>query len=243
MHGNHLLRLLGLSLVAALSLLALTAANALGEKGVFKINGSPVSSALKAQVLGVPEEQTVFLFSNLNFEIVCKTFTTVEGELLSEGIGSLKLLYEGCISWVTSENKATGEIKLTEELPCKIGHAKFDALLLVISHAFRTYLVAEGKKNAKGETQPLVLFEHKKDPFCPVLPEDPVLRGSEAFQLAPGDLQVGPEVVEPLIKAGSLALQELLKTGVLYGALKVFVHGSARLGLSGAHAGLPWGAI
>jgi hypothetical protein len=244
MHGTHLFRVASLSLLMALGLTVFAAAGfqpeALAANGVFKVSGKSVPAGLGVKFSAAPEGQATFAIPNLNIEIVCSKFLTFEGELAPEGIATEKLLYEGCQMWVIEGSKA--EHKLTEPFICEVKGAVLDALLLVVSHEGQTYLLAEGKKNAKGETLPLMTVEianEKKCPFGGVM----TFRGSEAFELTVGDLQKGPELEELLIRPGGPTVQELLKDKFVYGTQPVIAEGGVKLALTGAHQNLAWGVI
>jgi hypothetical protein len=248
---KHLLRTLGLSLLAALNLTAFASTGAQAA-GQIKVEGS--TALATGRTVGAERDslfQTV-LVPTLNIEIVCHNFSVEEGVITSgpNGEGLKKVLYEECVVWSTEEN-AKGELLLVEELTsCQIlpeGHITASAKLLVFLHGPAgkedTYVLAEpdtaGKLGSEGIFGQL---KFTKGIGCP-LPTPINMTGSIVFQVLAGDLQLGPEVVKVLIES-SKEIAKLFPCDVVkYGENVAYVDGSAWLFLTGTHKGLKWGAL
>lgn len=226
-------------LVVLVGVLAIATASA-EAKGEFKVLGL-ASLANGIEVVGEAEGVTKFSVPEypFPFEVVCQKMTVLEGKLLSAGVADVKFFYEECVPWLLK--KEGEELKLKEKIPCETSTATADLYLLAVLHAGKTYLLAE-PKNQKETPPVFISFKNEKFFECP-LPKDFVMRGTYAFELASGDLQVGPEVVSPLLKAGSKALQGLLEDRLSFGVPEAFIEGSVVLRLIKQHFGCTWGVI
>jgi hypothetical protein len=149
---------------------------------------------------------------------------------------------------VFSINKETGALTSEKALPCepldsgsgKAGHILVDALILIVLHEKKVYLIFE-QLNLEAAV-PLSTIKYTSGTGCP-LPLKQEVSGRLVFEINSGDLNTGAEVKEPLITSGSKATQELFTSSVLYGVNPSFLDGSATLALGGIHLGCTWGVI
>lgn len=253
MRGKNLLKALGLSLMAALGLMAFTAVGAQAANltpaqqvhGDIYVLGSKTTTALDAKVEGTQVGTGILSVPALAIEINCTSFKVISGLLGEAGHGTAEVLFEGCVV-----NGINEKGELTGVLPCTPldsgavkteGHIRAKALVLVILHENKDYLLFE-QVNLES-AQPLSLIEFKSGTGCP-LPLKPKVTGSVNFEILTGDKHSGgAEVVEPLIKASNKAGQELLSDALLYGINPAFLSGHAKLFLIGAHKGCTWGVL
>jgi len=239
---KHLLRVLGLSLLAAVGLMAFAAAGAqaapetriLGSSAL-AINETVGGSQIGTGALKVPA---------LSVEIVCNTLSVTEGKILEPSLALGKILFEGCVVW--SIEKVT--LKLIEVLPCqildskngnKIGHITAAAFLKVFLHTDgRTYLLASPDPAGSA----FAVVNYTSGTGCPI-PLKQEVTGNTVFKVVTGDLTVGPEVLEPEIENNE-AIAKLFPADVLkYGINEAFVINKALLKLTGAHKGCKWGVL
>jgi hypothetical protein len=239
---KHTLKALGLSLIAALGLMAFSAGAA--QAGEIQVEGS-AALATGRTVNATQEGEGTLLVPSLNIEIVCKKLTAANTTVTSGPLGtaSAEVLYEECVVW--SIQKETE--KLIEVLTsCQIlasgatktkGHITAKGVGKIILHNANTetFLLAEGA--------PFATVEFTKGIGCALT--NPVkVSGAVVFKVVTGNLipSAANKVVKPLIEA-SKTLQKLIGDKLLYGVNEAFIDGSALLELTGSHAGLKWGAL
>jgi hypothetical protein len=114
---KHGLKVFGLSIMAALGLMALSASAALAtDSGVFLENGTAITS-LKTATSEVDVLNQIEI-PNSNVEIDCTGFNVAQGDLLGSGVGEtagvghVELLYTGCKGYALSP--------LAEQKNCKL---------------------------------------------------------------------------------------------------------------------------
>lgn len=251
---KHSFRTLGLSLLAALSLMALGVAGAQAANlvngttngaGKIKILGAD-ASGFPISATGEQEGSGTLLIPALNTEIVCEKLTVVAANTKITSIdgGSAEVLYEKCEYWGTKTTKHVSGVELLEltvKLPCEIleDSATLAAkaitakgTLLVFLHEGRSYVLAEGAPFAS------VLITTPSE--CP-LPKLVNVSGSLVFEVTTGDLNVGGAVLKILIKASkALSGSGLFPDKLLFGANTAYVDGSAEVWLA---SDCTWGVI
>jgi hypothetical protein len=235
---KHAIKILGLSLMAALGLTAFMAVGAQATTTVpINVKGS---STLAAPLLG-----TVLLgrllVPALKLEIHCEKGTvsgTVNPASLPAGQALVEVLYEECLK-IFKYNTVT--LALEEELSsCLIEttgltahHIKAVAKLLGLLHNGTVYAIAHGDL-------PEDVFTEIKFKNCAVTGATVKIKGLYAFEVEPNS----GEQVKLLLKPGNAALQTLLGGALKFGANPAFIdEGVAHAELTGTHAGVVWGAI
>jgi len=246
---KHGLKVLGLSFLAALSLMALNAAGAQAANFFLILNAAEtVLSNLHATAGGEIDLLGVLLVPDLNFEVVCHKLKVIEGLILTDGVGHVHILFETCLIYEI-KNKVTGlltelpkckvyETSMDEELNLNAGNALAEGLVLVIKHEFKVGEKTESK---------IELLAHPKEagkPFstlwfnelCPVPLESPV---SGLLTL---EAHLGGHQVKQLIRE---ALPNLQLGNLVFGnpgsPHAASLDGAAWVFLTGAHEGLKWG--
>ena len=257
--SKHVLRVLGLSLMAALGLMAVAASGAQAanltpaewKHGKILILGK----VLHASVTGKSEEPPgKLLVPALGIEITCASFDVNSGLVnftAEEGHGEATVLFLGCKVFPI-EKVLPFNLTSSEPLPClpldsmngEDGSIHAKALVLVVLHENdaktekKTYLIFEDP----NLVPPISRIVISPGTGCPI-PLKPEVKGQVPFLIETGDLQNGPAVLEPLIKADGHALPPLFGAKLLYGTNEAFIDGSAKLKLTGAHLGCTWGFI
>jgi len=242
---KHRLKVLGLSFLAALSLMALSAGGA--QAGYLILNASGVASELHATASGEIDLLGVLLVPDLNFEVVCHEFEVKEGLILTGGVAHAKLLFKNCLIYEI-KNKVTGlltelpkckvyETSMDEELNLNAGNALAEGLVLVIKHEFKVGEKTESKiellahpKEAGGRFATLFFNE-----LCPVPLESPI---SGLLTL---EAHLGGHQVKQLLRE---ALPNLTLGSLIFGSgagRPALLDGAAWVFLTGAHEGLKWG--
>jgi len=256
---KHMLRTLGLSLIAALGLMGLTAGGAQAEalKGVAgKIKVLGVDAAAGTTITGEQEGQGTLLIPGLNAEIVCQKVDVLVGKILSGANGEAlaELLYLECVLWGTKKNAVTGEQELTTKLPCEIlehkspfaaGSIVAAVKLLVVLHEVSagvsdTYILATADNEKEEGTIASVLVTTPSE--CP-LPKLTEIRGSFVFKVTLGDLNLKqPEELYVLATASrALSSSGLFTDKLLYGGInEAFLDASLLLWLV---SDCKWGLI
>jgi hypothetical protein len=249
---KHMLRTLGLSLIAALGLVAFSAANALAapEPGQVLVEGS--TTLANERTVGAKQEgEGTLLVPGLNIEIVCQKLAAGTNTKVisgSAGTALAEILYQECVVWSTegSPQKLIEILKSCQILASGVTKTVGDItatgvgkVLLKEKGSTETYLLAEGE-TVGGVVQPFATVEFTKGIGCPLA--TPVkITGTAAFKVGAGNLNTSPEVVEPLVESSG-AIQKALGGVLKYGINEAFIDGSALLKLTGSHEGLKWGA-
>ncbi len=254
MQNKHVVKVLGLSLMAALGLMAFTAVGAQaanlsppfthGKTFVLGVNTGLTS------VIGTAEGTGTLLVPALSVEISCTDFEVLNGTVNSEGHGTAKVLFLGC--QVFSIN-AKGELTSAEPLPCqlldsvsgKVGHVTAEALVLVALHENKDYLIFEQLNLV--ETTPLATLKYTAGTGCPI-PLKQEVKGRVVFEILTGDKHNGGAEVENAVGAkiqgGSKVTQELFTSKLLYGINESFIDGKANLKLTAeAQKNCKWGVL
>jgi hypothetical protein len=232
---KHGLKALGLSFLAALSLMAIGAAGAQAN-GAFLVGGANIPAGLVVNATGEVDLLGVLLVPDLNIEIDCKKFKVKSGTLLTGGVGHAELLYEECEEYGTKPSLVLlteceiYESKMDEELHLNQGNILAKGLLLVVLH-----------KEADGKE--IALVEATGAPFALIfLPgcngvEHATVNGSVLFER-----HLGGDQVKHLVRevAASLRLSALLA----FGTHDAFLDGAVWVSLTGAeHLNKAWGII
>jgi len=246
---KHMLRALGLSLLAALGLMAFTAAGAQAEalKGVAgKIKVLGVDAVGPITVLGEQEKLGTLLVPGLKFEIVCEKVDVLEGKIISgaKGEGLAELLYLECVTW---------NLGLTVKLPCELledaspfaaGSILAKVKLLVVLHEVSagvsdTYILATADNEKEEGALASILYSTPSE--CP-LPKLTEVKGSVVFKVTLGDLSLKqPEELYVLATASQeLSSSGLFTDKLFYGVNEAFIDGSALLWLA---SDCNWGLI
>src|SRR5262245_22745193 len=103
--GNYGLKALGLSLFAAIGLLAIGAAGASATTGELKILNAAETTLteLHATLSGEVDLLSVLHVPAINLEMDCTGFEVQEGlYLATDNVGHVKLLYSGCLIYQLS---------------------------------------------------------------------------------------------------------------------------------------------
>ncbi len=236
MHGKHIFRTLTLSLMAALGVMAFTAAGASAADLTTPIHGKLLVLGfedLKATLTGTIGLSRL-LVSALSIEIHCFKGTVVSASitepLLGEALGTF--LFEEC--QVFPINPATGELTAPEALLCLIingginRHITAIAKIRVVKHEDIKYLLAELEKEIE--------IEFKSGEGCPI-PLKQKIKGTYAFEVT----QFHQEIL--VITAGLEPLQKLLGDKLLYGTNVGIIHGTGTAQLTGVHEKCTWGVV
>jgi len=245
---KHGLKVLGLSFLTALSLMALSAGGAQAANFFLILNAAEtILSNLHATASGEIDLLGVLLIPELNFEVSCHKFTVKEGLILTDGVAHVQLLFETCLI-DEIKNKVTGlltelpkckvyETAMDEELNLNAGNILAAALILVIKHEFKVGEKTESKiellahpKEAGGRFATLFFNE-----LCPVPLESPI---SGLLTL---EAHLGGHQVKQLLRE---ALPNLTLGSLIFGSgagRPALLDGAAWVFLTGAHEGLKWG--
>jgi hypothetical protein len=228
---KHITKILGLSLMAALGLMAFTAVGAQAEVSakVLVLHAELEASVTATGLLGR------LLVPALKLEIHCEKSTVPSGTVLKDGIIHIVVLFELCLK-IFKYNTTTGALE--EELSaCLISnggekhHITATFLLRALLHKGVVYGIAEGTGEEK-------LFTEVKFKECAVTGAAVKIKGTYGLEVTQG------EQVELLLTPGSSALQTLLGTALKFGANPAFIdEGVAHATLTGAHLGCKWGAV
>jgi hypothetical protein len=229
------LKVLGLSLMAAFSLMALAATGAQAS-GKVLVEGltAPFTVGIVGQEENALEGRVLIL--GLNMEIFCHE-ATISGTLTSAGHGSGTLTLSSCLTQGTSGGSLTGAV-------CQIPNVVAQILALIILHSGNTALTTA--QHGTGTGSPYVLFTPQDGlTFAKVLnhtecglPEIMNVKGCMVARVATaGDL------VKHLIS--TKAMLSLFGCKLSYGANEGHLEIDALVELTnsihGNHAGLKWG--
>jgi hypothetical protein len=223
-HGKQGLKVLGVSLLAALGLMAFGAGGAQAS-GSFLIEG--LSGLWEATVTGEGENLleggSRVRVLGLNAEVFCHAGTAT-GKITAHGHGHATLNFTNCLVSGTN-NDATGTLKgavctLEENLVAKV-------LTLVILHNSKPYLLFTPLDG-------LTFMEISGEPCLPTA----AYKGSQVASISNPD---GDDVTKLISTKGMASLfpTHTLKYGVNSAHLTV----DATVKLAGAHTGLAWGAV
>jgi hypothetical protein len=204
MRNRKFARALGLSLLAALSVMAFTAVSA--QAGGFLVNGAK----LLAKIVGEQEGLGTLLVPGRNLKLVCHEGEILPGsEIISytEALG--KVLFKNCLAFDTAGNP----------LPCTPTVHETTAKVLPILH-----------KNGSGVNEPYVLFEPDPTLFtivlftggsCP-LPEENPVNGTVVAKVDNNN------TTEPLLLFDE-TIQLLIGDELKFGGFKSYIDGAAKI--------------
>ncbi|HXS32384.1 MAG TPA: hypothetical protein VN758_01255 [Solirubrobacterales bacterium] len=220
--GKQMRRVLVLSMLAAVSAMAL-AASAHAADEVKILGSSALATGLTASI--TQEGSGALVVPALSIEIVCESATGT-GTIISgpAATASATVLFEKCEVFAINAKQELGEL-----LPCHVinesGNLHVDAKgtgKVVLNAAKEAFLLAEGF--------PFATVKFLSGTGCP-LPLKTEVKGQAVFKLVTGN---GSEVLEPLIQS-SETIQKALGAGdkLLYGINEAFVKGSAKTRLLG----------
>ncbi len=232
---KHGLKALGLTFLAALALMAITAPGASATAGKFLVGGV---TNLNASATGEIDTLGVLDVPAINLEIDCTAFTVENGTILAEaGIGHAKLLYKSCLAYGTSPSLSL--LSGCEIYPTAAdrtagtnkGDITAEALLLVLLHTgasgSKTVVKAEPKEGSELFSK--VFFKN-----CPSGASADIKGAVTLLFNTTGD-QVRHLVQEA---TGSFKLDQLL-----YGANNANILGSVWVELLAPHNGTSWGIV
>lgn len=246
MISKTLLRVLGLSLIAALGLMAFGASSTSAEdltlgsliKGKALVSGSQVlaTNAPFAGTFGLIQ----ILVVAIDIEIHCEKGTVTEGKILNGPTGEALavILFEKCKVYEWNGTMLGGE------LPCFISngganrHITFKTVLLVVTHrdvggVTRLHILAE--PDPVGTMFAEVKYEAGMG--CPLLLTQKI-QGTNVFDVTQ------PHQITQTLTSGLEGLQKLFGAGMVYGINAATLHSQGSLALTGvAHTGLTWGFI
>jgi hypothetical protein len=231
---KHSIKILGLSLMAALGLTAFVAVGAQAETAapILVLGGTTLAASVGGTVL-----LGRFLVPALRIEIHCEKGTLTG--TVSSGQALVEILYEECLK-IFKYNVTTGALEeelsacLIETTGLTAHHIKIYALILGLLHKGTVYAIAHGDL----PEDVLAKIEFKN---CPFIGSAIKIKGLYAFQMTQGQAQ------NILLTPGNAALQELLVPAanrLKFGPNPAFLdEGQAHVALTGAHTGCIWGAI
>lgn len=220
---NHGLKVLGLALLSALSMMAFAVAGAQaqlpGESklGSVTVGGVPATE-LPATATGTQNGAGSLLVPGRNLKLECKTGHVSEGKINNSTDASGKVTFLECVSLDLEKGTA---------LPCEtvgLGTISATALLLPILHGGVNYVLAEPQSGTSFTT-----VEYKEGTECALPLKNPVTgsitaQTSELEGVSP-TLTFSPEI-------------QLLTGDVLrYGGFASYIHANATVKLTGAHEG------
>jgi len=225
MRAKRGLRVLGLSMLAALGVLAIGVGSAQGQLpgestlGKFTINGG---EALLATATGAQEGSGRLLIAGRNLDIKCEKADVTEGKINSKTEGLATVLYLECSALEHKTNNPIAGCVIPK------GEIAAKARLLPILHNSIKYVLAE--PHVTGGNFTVLSFESGKG--C-VLPLNNSIKGAVSGEV------IQAEAVQQLVTL-SQAIQLLLGDKLLFGTFPAYTVGAAIGELTGAHVGLSW---
>ncbi len=224
----------GLSLLAVLSLMALTASGAQAS-GTVLVKG--LSPPFTVEITGVQHNalEGRLLILNLNYEIFCHA-ASVSATLSSAGAGKGTITLEKCLAQAVSGGALSGQACGLENMVVK-GEA------LVILHSGNTALTTEQHGTGTGDPYLLITPEGGvSGTFVTVvnqtecaLPEQVKVKGCGVARI----VTTGDRVEHLLSTKGMLSL---FGCKLMYGSNESHLDVDALVSLAGSHNGLEWGA-
>jgi hypothetical protein len=230
---KHGLKVLGLSLMATLGLLAFSASAALAtDSGVFLENGSAITSLKTAT--GEVDVLGQLQVPNSNVEIDCTGFNVSQGDLLGSGVGEgagvghVELLYTGCKGYALSPLAEQKNCKLYETALSKAkkenaGNIVAKGLALVFLHTDGTpYVRLHGIPNAG-----LNVFAQIFTEGCVGIPDGIKVTGLEVLKVTLVENAIGHLL---LVEMANLTL---FPNELRYGENEALILGSAWVKFAG----------
>ena len=228
-HAEQATRIFGLSLLAALGLMALSTVAAQAENltnggvaGQYRVLGA--APLVNETYLENQEGTWKLLVAGRGLDIKCSS-GHAKGAFQSETQVLATLMFQECL---VLEHNTTNHIT-----NCEVLDKTINAVVLVLPrlHGGKLYLLFEGDP----ASQPLAtIVIHGA--MCP-LPLSNPLKGSFVAEIDPNE-----EVVLPLLLF-SEAIQKLLGDKLQFGAFEGFIAASSLLELTGAHKGCKFGVV
>lgn len=218
-------KILGLSLIAAIALLAISAVAAQAE-GEWKIGGKTFSElkieeeSLNASLDGI----FTYTVPSLSLEIKCLKMDSLKGRVLLKGAGELSVLFLECTFFA---GKSHEELKA-----CAVKDVSVNLSSSIVLHAGKNYLLFR----PLGEKTAFLTYTFEGNEECPIAGTGHAVGGSFAVDLE-------AEKVTQTLKLGNSTADALLGDEANLVGAKVALAGTLLLSLSGARAGKTWGGI
>jgi hypothetical protein len=241
------IKVLGLSLLAALSLMALGAGAAQAVTHEVKILGKTFAELGidEESISGKTNEAGSFLVKSQNLTLKCQKFTILEGRISltlpsppAEPITSFrkKILFEECKTFEFEETSQQLACIFRDDVEpgLTVEHVTAEVSMKIVLLAETRYLLAEPPMGRPWFTK--IDFEDVKPGSCP-LPELVEVSGSALETVSES------EAVKLLLKAAPESLQKEYGVKFKFGESKVTVDGSMWLTLSGSHQGCSWAVV
>jgi hypothetical protein len=250
---KHVLRVLGLSLLAVVGLMAFASAGAQAIETKGKVLVLTKEAVVGQGITGELEgTNNRLLVPALGIEIRCPTIDVLEGKIIKVGVeteGLAVILYLGCEVFSTSTGEKIANCHVldnsgTEKDITAKAIIKIDLLGTPVS----TLLIASPDGQA-------FFAKIKFTPGLGCTLATPIeIKGEVGFRVAVGSLQKegkaleGTELkeaekVKVLIESSEAIQKSHPGVIIKYGANEAFVDGSALLALSGTNVGCTWGIL
>ena len=213
------LRVLGLSLLAAMGAMVFMAAGA--SAASFDVNSQ---SGLHATATGALKEEALLLIpGQSNLVIHCATATVTEGLIYADGTKAHATInYSNCKTLVEGK----------ENVKCAPGILPVKVKILPITHSGKSYLLVEPLTAG----QPFTTFHYNEDTCA--LPSLPTVTGSVVFECENGSLVQESCATLKVIRLIKPAPAALFPTDTIkYGLFAATLEGEAEVSLTGAHTG------
>lgn len=213
------LRALGLSILAALGLMAFTA-TAAQASGTFLVAG--LSGSWTAEATGKGENilESYLQVLKLNLKLACHQISVTNAKISNAGHGTGTISFSSCL--VT--DNAGNEVDCTLHEPINA-----NVLALVVLHNSKPYILF----SPTGANFAVV---KSLGEFC-TLPKEAAVTGSVVVSISNPD---GDDVTKLISTKNMLSLFTADK--LFYGAHEGHLVADAEVALSGIHEGLKWGA-
>ncbi len=232
---KHGLKVLGVSLIAALGLMAIGAVGAQAA-GEWKIGGKTMSElGLASETYTAklePGVNALYLVKTLNIEIKCSTIHVLLGDILPSGIVDLKLTFLGCKVFDDSakESELTAcSIKSAGQATEVIETQQIKGLIIL--HGGKNYSLTTPSSGLTFTTVELIGASCAPKGSYPIAGTTVVEIGAEAKELLLTPVKE-PEALFPEVSGK--------KDGLKFGENKAFLAGAAVAELTGAKKGSAW---
>ena len=218
---------LGLSLVAAMGLMAFMATGA--SAVTWDINGAEIKANENFTGKLKMGQTALLLIPNQKLVIHCTGFTVNQGLIRTDSTAHLKLTYTGC----------TTKVNGSENAKCKPEILQVSAKILPILHSSKIYLLVEPLTAG----QPFTTLHFSED-VC-ALPPLPTITGSMVFQCenTAGTAQQDCKTATTPQYVGPAPPALFPSDTISYGLNAAELHGKAEISLSGPNAGKTFNAL
>jgi hypothetical protein len=229
-HSKLPIRAFGLTVMAALGLMAFTAVAAQaenltdgGKAGLFQILEN--SALVKGATLtGKSEGHIRILEPGRNLTILCGKLDFLEGKFLSDQEALVVILYLECVALIFSNE--------TEKVPgCNLVGGDITTVLRALAkkHEGKSYILLEGDPTTIGT------IEYESGKGCPLPLKNTVLGSvvGEVKTVEGGQLLQFNEAIQKLFPGDKIN----------YGTFELILDASIVLELTGTHAGCSWAII